>query len=99
MLTCYIRDVVKQHRQSSILHSASQVKLPSNQFHALYMQDAQEQSYVSFPCALVSSDTKFHLEERSSFFFVIRPTYPAFDDNVGVFHDVPHLCSCMLHFF
>jgi hypothetical protein len=38
---------------------------------------------VSFPCALVSSDKSWQLEESSTFFFVLSVEYPGKDDHVS----------------
>mmetsp|Transcript_12507 Transcript_12507/g.20326 ORF Transcript_12507/g.20326 Transcript_12507/m.20326 type:complete len:145 (+) Transcript_12507:321-755(+) len=76
-------DLVKLRRQDKIMNpNSNNDKLQSsNQFHALWHseEDGGGRAYVSFPCALVSSDPKFHLEELSVFYFVLRPTY----DGVG----------------
>lgn len=89
------RDLVKLQRQDKILHPNGKIsQLPSGQFHALWSRGGggeQERAHVSFPCALVSSEPEFHLEEQSTFFFVLRPTYSSLSDKVCSFQ-----CRCFM---
>ena len=48
------------------------------------IDSTNEIASVNFPCALVSSNLSFHLDESSTFFFVLKPEYPGKDERVSV---------------
>jgi hypothetical protein len=59
------------------------LKATPQQFATFTSSDsATKTSSVNFPCALVSSNDSFSLDESSTLFFVIKPEYPGKDERV-----------------